>query len=70
MLQRVLKDMYVDPEILEELSGDQKQILFFKIREGEICRWNIWEQKLSEKLEPKIHKHVKRQKQKIKSGKD
>lgn len=46
MLQQILDNMFIDPDVLDALNDDQKKILFLKMRQEQVRRWTEREEKL------------------------
>lgn len=45
MLQQILSSMHIDPDLLANLSEDDRQKLFHKMRVEQVRRWEAWEEK-------------------------
>ncbi|KAH9515459.1 SH2 domain-containing protein 4B [Bulinus truncatus] len=65
MLQQILDQMFIDPDLMAELSEDQKQILFFKMRQEQIRRWKVYEEEMEVEEKNQIVTPVNQGKKKV-----
>ena len=63
-LEQIIKSMYIEPEFLELMGDEQKEVLFRMIREEQVRRWEKKERELyrapSPKRSPKKVKNIAR----------
>ena len=60
MLKQIIAEMYVDPELLEQLSEEQKENLFGKMREEQLRRWRAKQEELERKERDRPYKRTRR----------